>query len=162
MVTITSGSDKLSQKVEENVSPSSRRFDIIREMRSRGIKSGVVMNPLLPYIQDNVDNIQGIIDGAIKSNAGFIYPCFGVTLRGIQRVHYYNKLDINFPGIKDKYIETYGYKYNCVSKDRDSLKDYFVSECNKNNIYYKMRDIIGYYKTQNKDIYKGQQMSIFD
>ena len=41
----------------------------------------------------------------------------GMTLRDNQRDYYYDKLDNNFKGLKEKYIKYYGNKYNCMVPD---------------------------------------------
>ena len=37
--------------------------------------------PVLPFIEDNEENISNIIRLASENGAKFIYPAFGVTLR---------------------------------------------------------------------------------
>ena len=36
--------------------------------------------PVLPFLEDNEDNILGIVNNANENGAKFIYPAFGVTL----------------------------------------------------------------------------------
>ena len=38
----------------------------------------------------------------------------GMTLRENQRDYYFDRLEEHFKGLKDKYIKTYGEKYNCI------------------------------------------------
>ena len=55
--------------------------------------------PVLPFIEDTVENIGCIVKLAHENGAKFIYPAFGVTLRQNQREWYYDKLDKLFPSI---------------------------------------------------------------
>ncbi len=157
-ISITTCDDRLSRIVEPNVSSSSERFDSIRKLSESGIYTGILMGPILPFIEDSEENIRGIIDLASDSGAKFINFHPGVTLRDNQREWYYDKLDESFPNLKYKYIQTYGYKYNCISPKYKNLLQIFKEECDKKNIIYKMEDIIEDYKNK----YRTTQISLFD
>lgn len=145
-MTITCGNDLLSKKVEPNVSPSSKRFKTIKLLRQQGIYTGVLMTPILPFINDTPENIKEIIYQAHLANANFIYPMFGVTLRDRQREYFYAQLDKLFPGLKEYYIKQFGNNYLCNSPRLYELKKVFIKECQKYNLTYKMEDIIAGYK----------------
>lgn len=157
-ITITTYVDELSRIIEPNVSTSSNRFETIKVLSDNGIFTGILLMPVLPFIEDNADNIKGVIDLAHKSGAKFIYPAFGVTLRQNQREWYYRKLDESFPNLKQKYIKQFGNSYECRSPKAKELWQLFKKECQKYNILYKMSDIINGYK-QN---YEHNQISFFD
>ena len=147
---ITCGDDNLSKVIEPNVCVSSQRFEAIKKLKDAGIYTGVLMMPLLPFINDTKDNIDKIINQAYKSMANFIYPMFGVTLRSNQRFYYYTKLRENFPNLVSKYQNLYGNKYVCNSPNYKSLQAYFEKKCSKLGITYKMEDIISEYKSKFK------------
>ena len=154
-ITVTSARDELSRKVEPGVSVSSERFRAIKELSEAGIFTGVLLMPLLPFIEDTEDNISEIIELAHKNGAKFIYPAFGVTLRNNQRQWYYTKLDELFPGLKAIYISTYGDSYECRSKNSKKLWALFKSRCDEYGILYRMEDIIREYKKP----YQAEQLS---
>lgn len=156
-ITVTTADDALCKKLEPNVAPSSQRFKAIRELSSQGVFAGILMMPVLPFIEDTEDNINGIIELAHKSGAKFIYPAFGVTLRQNQRDWYYEKLDELFPSIKEKYIKHYGNSYECRSPRAKELFGLFKKKCNESGILYKMNDII----TEYKKPYQIEQLSLF-
>ncbi len=147
-LTITTADDNLCRKIEPNVSLSSERFEAIRTLSSQGIFSGVILMPVLPFIEDNEENILNIIHKTAECGGKFIYPSFGVTLRQNQREYFLNKLDETFPkdNLREKYIKTYGNSYNCISRNVSNLWKIFESECQKYGIIYKMKDIIFAYK----------------
>jgi DNA repair photolyase len=153
-LTITTSDDKLSRIVEPHVCVSSRRFAAIKKLNDAGIYAGVLMMPILPFIEDNEHNILGIVHAAKQSGAQFIYGAFGMTLRTNQREYYYDKLDVHFPGLKGKYIKTYGDMYSCGSPKHRKLKRVFEAECRKLNIRTQMADIIDGYKKK----YEVEQM----
>lgn len=157
-ITITCGNDQLASLIEPNVSPSSNRFEAIRLLRQNHIYAGVLMTPILPFINDTPENIKSIVYQAHLANASFIYPMFGVTLRENQRVYFLDKIEQLFPGTKELYLKHFGYNYICNSPQQNELKKIFIQECRKYNITYKMKDIInGYKKTDSIN----EQLSLF-
>ncbi|WP_424244577.1 DNA repair photolyase [Elusimicrobium posterum] len=145
-ITITCADDETSKKIEPFTVPSSQRFAALKELSDAGIFCGILLMPLLPFINDTKENIAGIVTAAAKNGAGFIYFAPGVTLRMNQRDYFYDKLDILFPGVKEKYIKMFGDSYSCNSPHSKMLYKFFEGECKKHGILYKMSDIIKAYK----------------
>ena len=156
--TITTPHDDLSKIVEPHVCPSSKRFAAIKELTDNGIFAGVMMNPLLPFIEDNEEDIKELVRLAHLSGAKFIQSFMGMTLRENQRDYYYEKLDKYFPGLKEKYKRYYGERYNCPVSDYKRLYEVLKTECDKYGILYNMKDIIKDYKKEIKD---NEQISLF-
>lgn len=156
--TITTPNDKLSKIIEPNVCVSSKRFQAIKTLSDSGIFVGIMMNPVLPFITDNEEDIKELVRLAYENGAKFIHTYMGMTLRENQRDYYFNKLDENFIGLKEKYIKYYGDRYNCIIPNYKRLYKVFIDECNKYGILYKMRDIIKAYK---KEIKSYDQITLF-
>lgn len=156
--TITTPHDNLSQIIEPNVCVSSKRFQAIKTLTDNGIFTGIMMNPVLPFITDNEDDIKKLVKLAHESGAKFIHTYMGMTLRENQRDYYFAKLDKYFPNLKQQYIKCYGIKYNCKSPNCKKLYKIFTDECKKYGILYNMKDIIKQYK---KEININEQMTLF-
>ena len=157
-ITITTFDDKLSKVVEPNVAPSSERFEALKKLADNGIYCGILLMPILPYINDTEENIIKIVRKANEVGVKFIYPAFGMTLRDNQRDYYFKSLDENFKGLKERYMKEYKNNYMCGSPKARQLYNIFKEECNKNNILYKMQEITNSYKKNNII----NQMSLFD
>ncbi len=157
-MTITTFDDELSKIIEPHVSVSSKRFEAIQKMSEAGIFTGILMHPILPFINDTEENVKEMVRLAHVHKAKFIHSYFGVTLRDRQRDYYYQKLDEHFPGLKEKYLKRYGVRYECRSKNSQHLQYVFQKECQKYGLLYKMEDIINAYK---KHQIKTEQLSLF-
>ena len=157
-ITITTPNDELSKIIEPNVCISSKRFEVIKELSNNNIFTGILLNPVLPFITDNEEDIKKLVKLAHEVGAKFIYTYMGVTLRENQRDYFFEKLDKHFKGLKDKYIKYYGDKYNCIAPNYQKLYKVFIDECNKYNILYNMKDIIKAYK---KEIKENEQITLF-
>ena len=156
-MTITTADDDLCKLIEPNVAPSSERFNALAKMSESGLFTGITLMPVLPFIEDNAENILKIVRTAHQCGVRCIYPAFGVTLRDNQRTHYYDKLDRLFPGMSDKYKKYYGDRYSYTSPNAKKLFKIFAEECDRFGIIYNMKSIISAYKQG----YGDMQLSFF-
>lgn len=159
-ITITTFDDELCKKIEPNVCSSTERFKALKELNDNDIYSGILLTPILPFINDTEENIISIVRKASECKVKFIFAFnMGVTLRQNQREYYYEQLRKNFKDneIVNKYIKTYGDRYMCNSLNSKNLWKVFVEECEKYGILYKMEDIIRDYKSK----YEVSQISWF-
>lgn len=145
-VTITTADDALCRVIEPHVCVSSKRFMILEKLHQAGIFAGILMMPILPFINDTEENIKEIVKQAHLHHAKFIYPGFGVTLRLNQRSYFYYQLDHYFPGKRQLYEKYYHNTYSCESLHKQALWNVFQKECQKYGILYHMNDIIHAYK----------------
>ena len=108
-------------------------------LAEHGIHTGLTMMPVLPFIEDNEENIRQIVEQAHAHGAAYIMPSFGVTLRDRQRAYYYERLDEQFPGLRQKYERAYGERYHCPVPDADRLAKVFHDLCRQHGIATRMR-----------------------
>lgn len=138
-ITITTFDDRLQGRIERNVSSTSERFDIIKKFSEEGIFTGILLMPILPFINDTEENIINIVKKAHEVGAKFIYASFGVTLRDNQRLYFFEKIGEK---LTKQYIDTFKDSYMCPSPNTDNLKKVFKEHCDKYGIVYKMKDIV--------------------
>lgn len=155
-ITITCADDILSKKIEPFAPPSSKRFECIKQLSDAGIFCGVLMMPILPYINDTTDNIKRVVELSAAAGAKFVYPMFGVTLRDTQRSHFYHMADRLYPNMSKQYKQTFHQQYTCWSSKYKELGSIFITECKKQDILYTMPDIINAYK---KEVPQVEQLS---
>ena len=156
-ITVTAADDILCRKIERNVSVSSERFAALKKLSQAGIPCGVLLMPILPFINDTPENILGIVRKTAEAGAKWIYcgSGFGVTLRTNQREHFYNMADKYFPGVSEKYRPLFGNSYACYSPHSAELYKIFRAECIKFGIIYEMRDICEYIHEDYSNIQLG-------
>jgi len=113
----------------------------------------------LPFINDTKKNLIGILNYCIQAKVyGIIFFNIGLTLRDGNREYFYQKLDEYFPGLKEKYKNKYGTKYNIISDNNHELTKIFYEMCKKHNIEADYRKIWKYLSDlpENKE-----QLSLF-
>ena len=123
--TLTTTDDQLAKKLEPGAPSPSARLAAMNKLAANGILTGVTMMPILPFIEDNVENVKRIIELAAENGASYILPVFGMSLRDRQRQYYYEKLDKLFPGIREKYEQAYGNAYRVSCPNWRQLEEIF-------------------------------------
>ena len=158
-ITITTTDDDLAAKVEPGAPSPSRRFAAIEKLSAAGICCGVLLMPVLPFIEDSEANVLDVARRASRCGARFVYPAFGMTMRAGQREWYLARLEENFPGrgLREQYERHYGSRYQCTSPAARRLWAAFAAECGQLGLLYRMEEIIRAYK----DSYGSRQLRLF-
>ena len=159
-MTLTTYDEELCRIIEPNVSTTKERFEALMQFKEAGIPTMVWISPILPFINDTEDNILGILKYCIEAEVkGIIFFGMGVTLREGDREYFYHALDRNFPGMKHKYIGTYGNAYNLPSPNEKKLMEHIRNECIKAGIMCSVEDCFSYLHELPE---KYVQQSLFD
>ena len=144
-MTLTTADDDLCSVLEPNVCTTSRRVEVLGELRDAGIPTVVWLCPILPYINDTFENIEAILDYCVEADVKGIF-CFnmGLTLRDGNRQYFYKKLDEHFPGLKERYIKEFGDSYGVASPNNDKLMKYFKKRTSDEGIMNNSYEIFCY------------------
>lgn len=161
-MTLTTADDELCRKLEPGVSTTGERFDVLKQMRDAGIPTVVWLSPILPFINDTAENISGLLDMCIEAKVyGVICFGMGLTLREGNREYFYAQLDRLFPGLKEKYMRRYGYRYEVDSPHSRQLMDLFHQMCGENGIVHDNGQIFAYMHTF-EDRKAGEQLCLWE
>ncbi len=159
-MTITTFDDDLCRILEPNVCSTKRRIEVLEKMRERGIPTVVWITPVLPFINDKEENITSILNECVRTEVkGVMDFGMGLTLREGDREYYYAALDKYFPGMKERYIKTYGDAYELPSPNAGKLTGLLKNICGNNGILSDPEDCFGFMCELPE---KYQQMSLFD
>lgn len=132
--TITTTDDDLARKLEPGAPSVTERLKAMKELADSGIYTGITMMPILPFIEDNEENIVDIIEKAKEYGAKYVIPWLGMTLRDRQKVYFYEKLDQFFPNLKHKYQQKFGNNYQCNANNSKELWKILKGKCKEYNI----------------------------
>lgn len=158
-ITLTTFDDELCSIIEPNVCNTKRRIEILEIMQERGIPTVVWLSPLLPFINDTEENVRAILEACVRTGVkGIVNFGMGVTLREGDREYFYDALDKYFPGMKQRYIDTFGNAYEVPSPNSAALTKLFKSICRDNDILYRPDDVFAYMGNLPE---KYEQMSLF-
>jgi DNA repair photolyase len=144
-MTLTTYDEDLCKILEPNVCTTKERVEVLKILNKHNIPTVVWLSPILPFINDTEENLNGILDYCIEANVKGIL-CFGMgmTLREGNREYFYKNLDNHFPGLKEKYIENYGDSYGIASPNHNELMKIFHKRTNEHNIINNVDEIFEY------------------
>jgi len=159
-MTLTTYDDDLCAIIEPNVCNTRRRIEVLEELQKRKIPTVVWLTPILPFLNDTEENIRSILEECARVGVRGVM-CFdmGLTLREGNREYYYAALDRYFPGLKQKYIQTYGNAYELPSPHAGTLMRLFQNLCIQYGMLYET-DAVFRYLGEFPEAY--EQLSIFD
>ncbi len=161
-MTLTTCDEELCRKIEPHVSTTGERFEVLKKLRDAGIPTVVWLSPILPFINDTAENITGILEMCAEAGVyGVLRFGMGLTLREGNREYFYKQLDRLFPGLKEKYIRTYGNQYEIASPDNRRLMRLFHQKCEESGIVHDNDEVFRYLQEfEEKDA--GRQMSLWE
>lgn len=160
-ITLTTYDEDLCKIIEPNVCTTKRRAEVLNIMRDAGIPTIVWFTPLLPFINDTEENVRAIIEYCKEAKVyGILTFGMGVTLRDGDRQYFYQQLDKYFPGMKERYIKTFGDAYEVPSPNNNKLMAILKEECRKNNIVCDADELFRYMHTFEEKKH-AEQLSLF-
>lgn len=136
-MTLTTADDGLCHLIEPKVSVTSERVAALKEFQKAGIPTVVWFCPILPFLNDTRENVRKIVEFCADAGVkGIINFGMGLTLREGNREYFYAQLDRKFPGLKQRYIRTYGNTYELPSPREEELLALFSELCDRYGILH--------------------------
>ena len=158
-VTLTTCDDGLAAKIEPGAPSPSRRLAAVERLSAAGLFTGILMMPILPFLEDSPENIRDIVSRAADAGARFICSALGMTCRAGQREYFYRQLESRFPGqgLSERYRRRYGDRYQCASPKARALWEVFQEACNRRGLLTSMGRIV----TASRRGHESDQLSLF-
>ena len=160
-MTLTTYDEELCRILEPDVSTTKERVEVLNIMRDNGIPTVVWMSPILPFINDTKENVQGILNYCKEAKVwGIICFGMGLTLREGNREYFYKKLDEQFPKLKWEYQRVYGNAYEVSSPDNAKLMRMAQKFCKENGIVFDVERCFDYlHRFEERETF--EQMTLF-
>lgn len=158
--TLTTFDEELCGILEPNVCSTKARYFMLKEMQRRNVPTVVWIAPILPYINDTEENLYGLLNYCFDAGVkGIICFDFGTTMRAGSREPFYAALDKHFPQLKQRYVQTYGYAYDCPSPNNARLTRILYEECDKRGVMRNVDEVFAYLRCLPE---RNKQLSLFD
>lgn len=121
-MSFSSVNDNISQIFEPGVEIPSERLKILGKIKKAGIKCGIFLMPILPFITDNFAEMKNVFQKAKEQQFDFIVFS-GLTLKeGRQKNNYYSLLNQHFPDLMPEYEMIYK-----TNKYGQAIEEYYHS-----------------------------------
>lgn len=105
-ISVSAIDENIRTKIEPVAAPTADRLAMISEISKRGIATVVLMMPIIPYLTDNIANLDEIFRIAKSNGANSIIPAI-MHLRGENKKNFYKHIEKLFPGLIQKITPLY-------------------------------------------------------
>lgn len=156
-ITVTTMDETLAQQIEPHAPSPQCRIEAIRKLSDVGLYAGVLMMPVLPFLEDTAENVCAVMDAVAEAGGKFFYPGFGMTMRDRQRTYYYKQLGALWPELPARYEARYGTRYNCPSPRARALWQMSKERAAQLGLRIDMQSIV----SAAKQSYGDRQLSFF-
>lgn len=162
-MTLTTCDANLCRILEPHVCNTQRRAEALEALREAGIPTVVWLTPILPFLNDTEENISGLMELCVRAGVKGVvtFGGLGLTLRDGDRQYFYRKLDEHFPGMKQRYIRTYGDAYELPSPRSERLMQIVRETCERHGILWQTDRVFQFLQTLEEPP-NATQLSIFD
>ncbi len=141
-VPIGFNNDQVGRKIEIEEPSFNQKIRLVHRLTNEGINAGVVMKPIIPFVNDTEENILDILRRSEEAGSRFVYPTFGIVVYHYQIAHFHELIDNEYPGLKNIYMDTFGQKQSLTSINAAKLKKTFVFEAKRRHLVFGMKDIV--------------------
>lgn len=157
-LTVTTMDESLAGKLEPGAPTPKARMKAVEGLSAEGIFTGILLMPVLPFLEDDPKQVMAVVDAAAEAGAKFVYAFFGVTCRDRQRAYLYQALEQKFPGVRTQYEKRFGNQYQCLSPKAKELWGMLRERCEEKGLLCEMKHIVAAAKRP----YLATQLTIFD
>ena len=161
-MTLTTADEALCRILEPGVCTTRKRVAALKEFQKAGIPTVVWLCPIVPFLNDTEENIRSIVGYCAEAGVrGIVHFGMGLTLREGNREYFYAQLDRFFPGLKQRYIRTYGNAYELSSQRAGQLMEVLHQTCDRYGICRDNGEIFAWMR-RFEEKKQEEQLCLFD
>ena len=108
---ITTIDDETRRIFEPKAPLVKARFEAMKKLTQEGISTGTIFMPILPFVYDNEENIESVIQKTAECGGEYVLEG-SLTLWGYCKTHFYKVLEKHNPSLLTKYKMLYDRKDN--------------------------------------------------
>ena len=140
-ITITTTDAALARKLEPRAPRPDLRFAAVRELRAAGLHAGVLCCPLLPGINDSLQQLDAVSSHAAAAGASFLgaHPLF---LKSCSRPTWLSFVREHFPTLAPDYERRFAAADFADPAYRDRLAGILRQLCRKHNLGQRSSDAL--------------------
>lgn len=125
---MTTVDDALARLVEPDLPLPSVRLQAMKHLADQGIYTGVALRPVLPFVNDAIEDVLAVVEQAAEMGASYVLPFFGLTLSPRYRPYFLERIAAIFPKMPQRYQVYFEDRQECMSPNAYYLNEYFQSK----------------------------------
>lgn len=162
IVRVFTGDPVLSEKLEPGTASPEERFSLIRSLTDRQIPVIASIAPILPYINDSVEQMKVLLAECVNANVyGILTDKMCPVLREGNKERFYQQLYKKFPELYDRYEAEFENEKSLKTAMQAELMAVIRETCEAGGIQYDKEELLRFTREyKNKTV--GTQLSLFD
>lgn len=109
-VSVATTDSELARRLEPSVALPQHRFRAVEQLSRAGIRTGVMLAPVLPGLTDHPANVESVVRQAAEHGAHFVYHNV-LHLGQVTREAFWHFLTTSYPDLLPLYEELYPRRY---------------------------------------------------
>lgn len=126
--------DEIAKKIDPRVLPVKHRLEAISELRSENVRVGVLLMPIIPFLNDSEEEINSLYKAVFEAGANFVIPGI-LYLMGSSKTRFLDFIANKYPNLYEKFKRFYlkrsppqDYKEKIYKIFKDSARKYNFDE----------------------------------
>ena len=95
--------------VEPGTPPGRKRLEILGRFAEAGIRTGVLVAPILPGLTDDEEHLDEVLGACVEAGVGYAVPIV-LHVRSSIREHFMPWVQETYPWLYPRYVELYGHR----------------------------------------------------
>jgi DNA repair photolyase len=100
-------SNTIWRQFEPSTPSPALRLHTVEQLNAAGIRTGVFMAPILPYITDGETDIDQLVSAVSEANGQFLMPSYLRLSTAAVKVWFFQTLTRHYPELTEKYAQLY-------------------------------------------------------
>jgi DNA repair photolyase len=117
--------ESVRKVVEPGTPPGRRRLEILAKFADAGIRTGVLVAPILPGLTDDEGHLDEVLAACAEAGVGFAVPIV-LHVRATIREHFMPWVEQTYPWLYPRYVELYGRRAYAPKSYQQEVSDRFA------------------------------------
>jgi DNA repair photolyase len=117
--------ESVRKVVEPGTPPGSRRLEILAKFADAGIRTGVLVAPILPGLTDDEEHLDEVLAACADAGVGYTVPIV-LHVRATIREHFMPWVEQTYPWLYPRYVELYGRRAYAPKSYQQEVSDRFA------------------------------------
>jgi DNA repair photolyase len=117
--------EEVRRVVEPGTPPGGKRLEILRTFADAGIKTGVLVAPILPGLTDDEEHLDEVVAACAEAGVGYAVPIV-LHVRTSIREHFMPWVERTYPWLYPRYVELYGRRAYAAKAYQQEVSERFA------------------------------------
>jgi DNA repair photolyase len=109
LLSISSINEQTRKKIEPRASSTKERLSTIKKLRSSGIRTGVLLMPIIPFLNDSSQELTQLFEAIANADASYVIPGI-LYLTGAAKQRFFSMIKNAYPELYPKLTNYYQHR----------------------------------------------------